>query len=41
MDEGKVRQMLAEQSDAPRDATILAHFGIEDLDIETVQVCDS
>ncbi|QTD95544.1 putative DNA binding domain-containing protein (plasmid) [Burkholderia anthina] len=37
VDEGKVRQMLAEQSDAPRDATILAHFGIEDLDIETVQ----
>lgn len=32
----KVRQMLAEQSDAPRDATILPHFGIEDLDLETV-----
>ncbi|WP_244136238.1 ATP-binding protein [Burkholderia vietnamiensis] len=37
MDEAKVRQMLAEQSDAPRDATILAHYGIEDLDLETVQ----
>ncbi|MCA7948194.1 putative DNA binding domain-containing protein [Burkholderia vietnamiensis] len=37
VDEAKVRQMLAEQSDAPRDATILAHYGIEDLDLETVQ----
>ncbi|WP_230463620.1 RNA-binding domain-containing protein [Burkholderia ubonensis] len=37
VDEGKVRQMLAEQSDAPRDATILAHYGIEDLDLESVQ----
>ncbi|WP_230963592.1 RNA-binding domain-containing protein [Burkholderia territorii] len=37
VEEGKVRQMLAEQSDAPRDATILAHYGIEDLDLESVQ----
>ncbi|MGU3782182.1 hypothetical protein [Burkholderia metallica] len=29
--------MLAEHSDAPRDATILAHYGTEDLDLETVQ----
>lgn len=37
VDEAKVRQMLAEQSDAPRDATVLANYGIEDLDLDTVQ----
>jgi predicted HTH transcriptional regulator len=34
--EDKVRQLLAEQSDMPRDAMVLSHYGIDDLDLESV-----
>ncbi|MGF6267033.1 ATP-dependent DNA helicase RecG [Paraburkholderia youngii] len=34
--EDRVRQLLGEQSETPRDATILPRYDIDDLDLETV-----
>ena len=35
--EDEVRRMLADQADAPADAQVVEHFGLQDFDVETVK----